>query len=200
MSDTQATSVSGAPKRSNVLVFPNETSTPTAGPDKSTQALDLTELSQVRGANALLVIIDTGRLYDAPAGDSSNIVRALELLKKVSDYFSAARKANSVIDADRSLQRAQKALPSLFALRSIGDGFGLIVNALYVAFANLHGKPMNNAQIEVAWRVVRELRTRPALSLEQGLQAVEELEESGLAVDPPELATLIEGSESAEDD
>jgi hypothetical protein len=199
MSDTQITSVSVTPKN-NVLAFQDETATPTASPDKSTPALGLAGLSQTHGVNALVVPIDTARLYDAPVGDTSNIVRALELLKRVSDYFAEARKASSLIDADRSLQRAQKLLPQLFALRSIGDGFGVIVNSLYVAFANLHGKPMNKAQIEVVWRVVRDLRTRPALTLEQGIHVVEELEESGLEVDPPELAALLEDSKSAQDD
>ena len=69
-----------------------------------------------------------------------------------------------------------------------------------MAFINLHGKPMNQAQIEVGWRLVRELQTRPALSLDQGVQLVEELEEHGLEVDPPEIADLLEDSESAEND
>jgi hypothetical protein len=199
MSDTEVTSVS-VPRKNDAVLFQDETVTPAAIRDQSTQASGLTGLTQTRGANALVVPIDTARLYDAPVGDSSNIVRALELLKEVSDHLSEARRAGNLIDADRFLQRAQRALPKLFALRSIGDGFGVIVNSLYIAFTNLHGKPMNKKQIEVAWRVVRELRTRPALSLEQGIQAVEELEESGLEVDPPELAGLLESSESAEDD
>jgi hypothetical protein len=198
MSDTE-TSVS-VPRKSNILVFHDETATPTAGPDKSTQSSGLTRLAQTRGTNALVVSMDIARLYDAPVGDSSNIVRAIELLKEVAEHFSDARKANDLIDTDRSLQRAQKALPKLFALRSIGDGFGVIVNSLYVAFTNLHGKAMNKAQIEVAWRVVRDLRNRLALSLEQGIQLVEELEESGLEVDPPELAGLLDDSESTEHD
>jgi len=197
MSDTEITPIK-APTQ--VRDFDDDTATPTSGLDKPTESPRFARLAETRGANALVVSIDTARLYDAPVGDSSNIVRALELLKQASDHFSAARKADNPIDADRFLQRVQAILPKLFALRSIGDGFGVVVNSLYVAFANLRGRPMNHAQIDVAWRLVRELRARPALSLEQGIQLVEELEECGLVVDPPELAALLDDSELAEND
>ena len=157
MSDTQITSIR-ARRESDTHLFQDETATPTTDRDKSTKPLNLTNLVQTRGATALVVPIDTARLYDAPVGESSAIVRALELLRQVSGYFSEARKAANLIDADRVLQRAQTALPKLFALRSIGDGFAVVVNSLYMAFINLHGKPMNQAQIEVGWRLVRELQ------------------------------------------
>lgn len=198
MSDTDTTAVS-VPQKQNVLFF-EETTAPTVSSDKSTQSLGLTRFAQARGANALVVRIDTARLYDAPVGDSSNIVRARELLKEASDHFGDARKAGTLIAADRSLQRAQKILPNLFALRSIGDGFAVIVNSIYVGFTNLRGKPMNPKQIDVVWRVLRNLRNGPALSFDQGIQAVEELEESGLEVDPPELESLLGDSESSDDE
>ena len=59
---------------------------------------------------------------------------------------------------------------------------------------------MNSKQVDVVWRVLRNLRNAPALSFDQGIQAVEELEESGLEVDPPELELLLGDSESSDDD
>jgi hypothetical protein len=38
------------------------------------------------------------------------------------------------------------------------------------------------------------------MSLEQGIQRAEELEEQGLEVDPPDLGTLFEDPESAENE
>jgi hypothetical protein len=38
------------------------------------------------------------------------------------------------------------------------------------------------------------------MSLEQGLQRVEELEDRGLEVDPPDLGNLLEGAELTENE
>lgn len=155
---------------------------------------------RTRGAHALAPVIDIDRLYDAAPGTSSQIVTALELLKQASDNLAAAQKSDSATEADRFVQRAQLALPKLFACRSIGDGFGVIINSIHFAFTNLHGAPLRRGQINVMWRVLRELRARPAIPLEHGIQLVGELEAQGLAIDPPDLADLLEKSEQAEDE
>ncbi len=147
---------------------------------------------EVRGATALAPVIEIDRLWDAAPGTISQTVRALELLKQVSDFLAAAQRADRPMDVDRFVQRAQLALPKLFACRSVGEGFAVIVNSLHFAFANLHGAPLRPDQLNVIWRVLRELRDRPAMSLEQGIQRVEELEDRGLEVDPPELGELLD--------
>lgn len=199
MSDTKIIEI-GSRREDETPVLTDETGIPSRSQDKPTRPLGTSRAVETQGANALVMRIDTARLYDAPIGDTSNIVRALELLKELSDHFSAARKAEDSIDADRFLQHAQALLPRLFSLRSIGGGFGLIVNSLYIAFTNLHGIPMTPKQIDAGWRLVRELKTYPAISLERGIDLVEELEESGLEVDPPELAALLEDTEPTEND
>jgi hypothetical protein len=155
---------------------------------------------KTEGATALAPIIPIDRLYEAAPGSTSQIVTALELLKEVCDNLSEARESDNPIDADRIVQRVQLSLPKLFACRSIGDGFGVIINSLHFAFANLNGTPLTSQQLNVVWRVLRELRTRPALSLELGIQRVEELEQCGLEVDPSDVGELIEDFESAEND
>jgi hypothetical protein len=155
---------------------------------------------KTEGATALAPIIPIDRLYEAAPGSTSQIVTALELLKEACDDLSEARKSDNPIDADRHVQRVQLSLPKLFACRSIGDGFGVTINSLHFAFANLNGTPLTSQQLTVVWRVLRELRARPALSLEQGIQRVEELEQCGLDVDPSDVGELIEGFESAENE
>jgi hypothetical protein len=95
------------------------------------------------------------------------------------------------------VQRMQLALPNLFACRTIGDGFAIIINSLHFAFANLRGTPLSSDQLNVVWRILRELRARPVMSLDQGIQRVEELEKCGLQVDPPDVGNLLEGTEFA---
>lgn len=155
---------------------------------------------KTRGANALAPAIDIDRLYEAPAGTTSQMVRALELLKQAIQFLADAQKSKTTLEADRLVQRVQSLLPKLFSCRSIGDGFGVIVNALDFAFVNLRGTPLTARQLNAVWRVLRELRHHPAMTLEQGIQRVEEFEEEDLEVDPPQLAELLEHSESAENE
>jgi len=155
---------------------------------------------ETRGAAALAPVIDIDRLYEAPPGQSSQIVRVLELLKQACDLLAEAQRSDSPMEADRFVQRVQLALPKLFAYRSIGDGFGVIVNSLHFAFTNLHGKPLASDQLNAVSRVLRELRAGPVMSLEQGLQRVEGLEDRGLEVDPPDLGNLLEGAELTENE
>ncbi len=155
---------------------------------------------ETRGANAAARVIEIDRLYEHVPGTTSQMVRALELLKQASELLSKAQAAETPIEADNFAQRVAMLMPRLFALRSIGDGFGVIINSLHFAFLNLDGAPPSAEQLNVMWRVVRELRTRPAMPLEHGILSVEELEAHGLAVDAPELAGLLEDSGSASND
>lgn len=147
---------------------------------------------ETQGALALAPVIDIERLYETVPGASSQMLRALELLKEVIDLLGMAKKSDNPIEADTFTQRAQLALPKLFSCRSIGDGFGVVVNSIHFAFQNLRGMPLTPEQLDVMWRALRELRLRPALSVEQGIQSVEELEERGLEIDPADLGGLLD--------
>jgi hypothetical protein len=179
---------------------PDDTAVPTFNSSESTRASAGDVTIETQGATALAPVMDIDRLWEAVPGTISQTVRALELLKEVSNILAAAQRADNPMDADRLIQRAQLALPKLFACRSVGEGFGVIVNSLHYAFVNLHGTLLRSDQLNAVWRVLRELRDRPVMSLEQGIQRVEELERHGLDVDPAGLADLLEASESADNE
>jgi hypothetical protein len=153
-----------------------------------------------RGATALAPAIDIDRLWEAAPGTSSQVVTALELLKQAIDILGQAMRSADAMEADRFVQRAQPTLPKLFALRAIGEGFGVVINSVYFAFINLKGTPMRPEQIKAIWLVLRELRNMPAMSLDQGIHRAEELEASGLEVDPSELGELLENYESRDNE
>ncbi len=166
-----------------------------------------TELRQVAGraydtvgTNALAPMINIDRLYEAPAGTGSQMVRALELLAESATLLDQARlEANlNAIGADRLVQRVQSLLDQLFLCRGIGDGFGLIVNSLHFAFINLQGMPLTPTQLNSAWRCLKQLRARPALAFDQGLHYVAELEDAGFEVDPSFLADILESPSNDE--
>jgi hypothetical protein len=156
----------------------------------------LESASHTQGTLALKEPIPIDRLWETAHGETSNVARALELLKEATEYLTQAKQKDSAVESDRLVQRAQFLLPKLFALRSIGDGFGLIVNSLYYASANLRGTPMRQDQLNCMWRLVRELRARPAMSVEQAVERVEELVHCGLEPDPPEVGDLLDDLES----
>ena len=111
-----------------------------------------------------------------------------------------AKNAENPLEADGLVQRVQASLPRLFSLRSIGDGFGLVVNSVHFALVNLRGTPLNENQLNVVWRVFRELRNRPMIAVSDAILRAEELEESGLKVDPADLDELLEGTPFAADE
>lgn len=172
----------------------------TGGNTESAGSIATEIVFETQGANALAPVIEIDRLWDAAPGTSSKIVSAIALLKQVSDFLAEAQRSDNPMEADRFVQRAQLALPKLFAYRSIGDGYGLIVNSLHFAFSNLHGTPLSAEQCNLIWRVLRELRNRPVMSVETALQRIEEFEGVGLRVDPPEIGSLLEEAESAENE
>src|ERR1700722_8286324 len=175
-----------------IVWLPDGTGAPAIGNTEITRSSDRVIPFLTRGANAVESAIDIDRLYEETPGTSSQIVTALELLKQAIDIFGHAMRSEDALEADRFVQRAQLILPKLFALRSIGDGFGVIINSLHFAFTNLHGTPMRPEQVKAMWLVLRELRNMPAMSLDQGIHRTEELEASGLEVDPTELGELLE--------
>jgi hypothetical protein len=186
------------PRISQPLRQAEETQTSAANEGESTFSSTGILSFETVDATSLAPVIDIDRLYDAEPGSASHLVRALELLKQAIDFLSEARISQDPIDSDRFVQRAQVVLPRLFSYRSIGDGFGVTISSLFVAFTNLRGTPLSSAQLNAVWRILRELRARPAMSLEQGIRHAQELENCGLEVDPPELADVLEGQESEE--
>jgi hypothetical protein len=95
------------------------------------------------------------------------------------------------VEGDRILLRLHFLLRDLFKYRDVGDGFAQIVNTLQFALINQRGKPLTFPQVTTIWRIVKELRTRPLMSFDEGINAVSELEESGFEVDPPILSELV---------
>jgi hypothetical protein len=193
MSDTNDIN---AERVSDQIVWMDATGAPAISPTESTQSQVRGIVPKTQGALALAQKMDIDVLWQEVPGTSSHVVKALELLKQAIEMLGQAMRSENAIESDRFVQRAQLTLPKLFALRSIGDGFGVVINSLYFAFTNLNGTPMRPDQVKVAWRVLRELRNTPVMSLDQGIQRVEELEASGLEVDPSSLGDLLEHYES----
>lgn len=137
-------------------------------------------------------------LYPATKESAPDVVTALDLLAKAIKLLEDARQANKKTDmvlADRYVQRFQSSLSSLFERRSIGDGYGVIINSLHFALVNQHGQPLSYDQLTASWRILKELRNGPFIQFEEALDRVAELEASGLQVDPVAISDFLNDDE-----
>jgi len=108
------------------------------------------------------------------------------------DAAVAAIGDDDLVAADIELQHLQAVLPELFCCRSLGDGFGSVVNSLQIAFANQKGLPFNSEQVGAIARAVRRLRHEPFLSIDQAVDIVAALEDVDVVVEPPGLGELAD--------
>ena len=96
-----------------------------------------------------------------------------------------------LLQADTEMQKLQVLLPELFCCRSLGDGFGTIINALMSAFEGLGGDIPNAAQIVAMRRMLELLSEKPFLSVDEADQQIELFEKVGLNPYPAELLELL---------
>ena len=134
-------------------------------------------------------------VYRAPEAVSPELRTAMVLLREVLESTEAALRLQAegqVIAADDEMHHVQMTLPELFCCRALGDGFGAIVSALQSSFENLHGRPMTTQQVASVARAIGCLNIAPALPFESAIEQIEELERSGLAVDPEAVDFIAE--------
>jgi len=197
MSDTAPITFPGIRIKHSVRP-PDETGPPDTDRKDSTQPSDVGTAYErfVVGAT----VMDIDRFYDAAPGTSSQILTALEILKQAIDLLGQAQQSTIAIETDRIVQRFKLLLPKLFQCRAVGDGFGMIITSVHVAFENLNGTPATQVQIRTIWRILRELRNVPAMSVDHALRSIDEMEATGLEVDAPEVGTLLEEFDATDND
>jgi hypothetical protein len=134
-------------------------------------------------------------------GASETLSRSLSLLAQAQERINEANeqiKLQNPVAADDAMQRLQAFLPELFCCRTLGDGFGAIINAVLLGLQNSEGQPLNERQIEVIGRALRTVRNEPFLSFESALQVIEKLNEADLRTNPqafPYLADWLSDDE-----
>jgi len=139
--------------------------------------------------------ITTEELYsrfENVSPELNSAVRLLSLSLEYIDQSLLAHRDNDSIEADDATQRMQGLLPELFCCRSLGDGFGIVVNGLMCAFQNLAGIPLRRDQAEKVRQTLIKLRSEPFLRAEDAVQSIDVLEEVGLVLEPAEFNYLAD--------
>jgi hypothetical protein len=138
-------------------------------------------------------------LYPARQAFSREHITALRLLRLAIGRCKRAIDAHAdgdLMTADVEIQKIQMSLPELFCCRTLGDGFGTIVNALICAFQNSDGNILEQNQIRILDNVFEELRDKPFLSVREADEKVELLESSGFDPYPKELIEFLSSDQS----
>ena len=139
--------------------------------------------------------ISTEELYEKFENVSPELNSAVRLLSLCLEHIGQALEAdrrNDPIEADDATQRLQGLLPELFCCRSLGDGFGIIVNGLMCGFQNLGGIPLRREQMEKVRQVLIKLHSEPFLRAEDAVKTITALDESGLVLEPAEFDYLAD--------
>lgn len=131
--------------------------------------------------------IDIEDLYPSSPVLRPELVTAFRLLEeglKQITHAVDAEKEGDRISSDDAIHRLQALLPELFCCRTIGDGFGAIINAVYHAIINMKGTPLNARQLHFLNKVLRRISTEPFLQFNEAVDEIISLEEVGFEVEP----------------
>lgn len=132
---------------------------------------------------------------------SWKITRALNLSQRLRgsvDEAVAGVEADDAMRADECVRRARvELLPELFCLRELGDGFGMLVNAIMTSLHQLEEELPTLSQLRALRKAVEKLETEPFLRPNAAIEAIMELEDAGFDVDHPGLASLSDVLEAS---
>jgi hypothetical protein len=140
-------------------------------------------------------VISIDSLYPTQEGVSAELRTALRLLGLAGDRLDEALELSAAADsigADDSVQRLAALLPELFCCRSLGDGFGGVINGIQCAWINQDGSALTRQQLEKVRWVIRRLREEPFIAELKALELLQELERAGLNVEPPGMEVLTD--------
>lgn len=140
-------------------------------------------------------LTDLSAIYPDPSdglAPAMNVVS--ESMKACQKAIEAERKGDK-LKADGLMLRAQALLPDMVAVRGIGEGFGIVTAALVFLFANQQGVPFSLVQIIALLRAYKSIWEAPFMSVDRAVAITDDLEETGLVVDPIPLTELYSQAE-----
>jgi len=99
--------------------------------------------------------------------------------------------------SDNEMVHVQSRLPDLFTYRDLGDGFGMVVDALLTAFENQDDLPCDLPQIQAVRRVLADLRDRPFMNSGKAVDLTFQLEDAGFDTNHEAMAPFSDWLEGA---
>lgn len=132
-------------------------------------------------------------VYPEPDLIGQDLSTAIQLLAEAVDLVNEAiddQRSGETVHADDALQQLQVLLPELFLCRSLGDGFGAVVNSLFHGLCNLGGKPLTEEQMLSVRRSLLSIRNEPFLKFIDAMNLVNELRSLAFEIMPKGMTTI----------
>jgi len=139
--------------------------------------------------------IPTKDLYPLREEHSPVLTSAFRLLEEGSKQIEEAIKMDrdgDRIGSDNALMSFHALLPELFCCRSLSDGFGAIVNAMFHGINNFDGNPLNGQQLQALLNTLGRIQTEPFLEFNEAVEQIMTMEDVGFIVEPREFEYLSE--------
>jgi hypothetical protein len=139
----------------------------------------------------------TSRLYSVEEKRGAELENSIRLLKEALSLAEGAFEffeQGDLFGSEDSMQKIHMLLPELFCCRELGDGFGMIVMALYHAHNGRNDNPYDRAQILEVKHLLRVLLDEPFLPTKLAVERIINLEDCGLEVNPKRMS--LEGDDS----
>jgi hypothetical protein len=140
------------------------------------------------------LVLRPNELYPFSDVNDAVLFQALEMLGECVEVLESAQRIDPTTDYigfDEQMMKARSSLRDLFDLRSIGDGFGSVVNAILWSLKNKDTETLNRKQLSIILESLKELKRKPLMHFDTAMSVVDQLEEADLVVEPPILDTLI---------
>lgn len=167
--------------------------------EKGSVPLSTSEPEHYRESSSPLSIDE---LYPGADAADGNLSRAKRVLRTCIDHCREAQQRaeeGDRIKSDNEMVHVQNRLPDLFTYRDLGDGFGMVVDALLTAFENLDDMPCDLQQIKAVRRVLTDLRVRPFMSSGKAVDLTLQLEDAGLDTDHEAMQPFSEWLEEVDE-
>lgn len=139
--------------------------------------------------------IDIEKLYPDKDILNAQLAAARSLLRDALHHAEdalATYQTSEFMQSDDAIQKIYALMPELFCCRTLGDGFGLLIKAVFHSIQNSNGKPFDETQIAALQRTLTRLYNEPYITFQVALQLELLLEGTGLLVDPATLPHFIE--------
>jgi hypothetical protein len=132
-------------------------------------------------------LIQTKELYPLPSNILLTAFNLLEEGLSIIDEAIVQESCNDIAASDDAVMRLQVILPELFCCRSLSDGFGATVLAIYYSLHNMEGNPLNSSQLKAIKAVIKRLKTEPYLAIDEAVDEIMNLDNVGFKTESPHL-------------
>lgn len=140
------------------------------------------------------IVLGPNELYSFSDDDDAAIFQGIQLLTRCTGILLAAQQINpeeDYIGFDENMMQLRATLRGLFALRTLGDGFASVVNAVLWSLKNKDTETLDKKQLSSILEAVSELKRKPLMHFDTAMSIVDQLEETGLIVEPSMLDELV---------